>query len=450
MSSKAKKAKRMQAAATAIKTGPPPAPASTAIQAAPPVITLPPSEPVAAEPLTWRGLGRTGLQFLASLRLTVALFVLSFILVFCGTLAMVEIGNQTAVDEMFRSLIAWIPLKTLTYNQVDVPGAIPYPGGWLLGGLLFTNLLAAHAMRFKISWKRAGILLTHSGLVIMMVGEFVAGVWQVEGRLTIPEGYASNYHEHFREVELAVVQRRDAQTDDEVVIPDRFVRAGGLIQNELLPFDIDVGEFMVNSATGFFRPGEDRDNPADRGTGTQWIAVKSPEISGANTEGAIDMPSAYVTLKRKDTGEKLGTYLLSTWFSMYQRRPDDVIVDGKRYEISLRFKRTYKSYTVFLKQFHHEFYPGTDKPRNYQADVHFTDPSFGDDFEFKIYMNHPLRHRGETFFQSSLNPHSYGTVLQVVRNPGWLLPYISCGVVTLGLLIHFGIHLVGFIRRSLA
>jgi hypothetical protein len=33
----------------------------------------------------------------------------------------------------------------------------------------------------------------------------------------------------------------------------------------------------------------------------------------------------------------------------------------------------------------------------------------------------------------------------VVENPGWLLPYISCVLVTLGLLIHFGITL----RRSL-
>ena len=42
------------------------------------------------------------------------------------------------------------------------------------------------------------------------------------------------------------------------------------------------------------------------------------------------------------------------------------------------------------------------------------------------------------------------TILQVVRNPGWLLPYFSCGLVTLGMMIHFGINLVGFLRRKLA
>ena len=44
-----------------------------------------------------------------------------------------------------------------------------------------------------------------------------------------------------------------------------------------------------------------------------------------------------------------------------------------------------------------------------------------------------------------------GTILQVVRNPGWLLPYVSCIFVAVGMLVHFGIHLIGFLsRRSLA
>ena len=65
-------------------------------------------------------------------------------------------------------------------------------------------------------------------------------------------------------------------------------------------------------------------------------------------------------------------------------------------------------------------------------------------------MNSPLRYAGETFYQASFAPDDSGTVLQVVRNPGWLLPYISCAVVTLGLVWHFGVRLVGSFRRKLA
>jgi len=34
-----------------------------------------------------------------------------------------------------------------------------------------------------------------------------------------------------------------------------------------------------------------------------------------------------------------------------------------------------------------------------------------------------------------------------VANPGWLLPYISCALITLGLLVHFCITLFNAIRR---
>ena len=43
-----------------------------------------------------------------------------------------------------------------------------------------------------------------------------------------------------------------------------------------------------------------------------------------------------------------------------------------------------------------------------------------------------------------------GTELQVVRNPGWLIPYISCVLVTLGMAVHFGLSLTNFLRRRAA
>jgi cytochrome c biogenesis protein ResB len=76
-------------------------------------------------------------------------------------------------------------------------------------------------------------------------------------------------------------------------------------------------------------------------------------------------------------------------------------------------------------------------------------------FAYNISMNQPLRHAGLTFFQSSFGNTKDGkslSVLQVVRNPSWTMPYIACTLMTLGLLIQFGIHLFAFIakRRKLA
>ena len=102
---------------------------------------------------------------------------------------------------------------------------------------------------------------------------------------------------------------------------------------------------------------------------------------------------------------------------------------------------------VRLLEFRHDRYLGTDKPKNFSSMVRLVDPSVNEDREVKIWMNHPLRHAGETFYQSSFKPGDTGTILQVVRNPGWLMPYISCVMVSGGMLIHFGMHLYDFLRR---
>src|SRR5262245_46746524 len=51
------------------------------------------------------------LKPLASLRLTVVLFSLSLILVFFGTMAQIDKGIWTVVDQYFRSAFVWIPFQ---------------------------------------------------------------------------------------------------------------------------------------------------------------------------------------------------------------------------------------------------------------------------------------------------------------------------------------------------
>src|SRR6516225_7256809 len=148
----------------------------TAIQA-----TIPPPAP-APDPVKKKQSSAAGgamikkiLMPLASLRLTVVMFVLAIALVFMGTLAQVDEGIFTVLTKYFRTGIAWIPFQALVrFGQVflgvspqaQVSGSFPFPGGWLIGGVLLVNLLAAHAIRFKLTWKRSGILLIHSGLLL--------------------------------------------------------------------------------------------------------------------------------------------------------------------------------------------------------------------------------------------------------------------------------------------
>jgi ABC-type transport system involved in cytochrome c biogenesis permease subunit len=391
---------------------------------------------------------KQGLAALASLRLTVVLFVLSLVLVFSGTLAQRDEGIWTVVNDYFRSFFVWIPLRNLLF--VRVPGGFPYPGGLVIGGALLLNLLAAHLVRFKLSWRRSGILALHAGLILLLVGELITRFFAVEGNMTIEANGFSNYLEDREYAELAVIDPSNPTTDDVVVIPNGMLRAGGVIRHDALPFDVEVLTYMLNSSIQEeVAPGAD--NPATAGDGRQVLAVPRPPVSGADPNQKVDLASAYVTFRKKDGGEPLGTYLVSVWLSALGDRPNQTVaVDGKTYEVVLRFKRTYRPYTIHLLEFKHDVYDRTDIARNFSSLVRLDDPSRGESRQTLVYMNNPLRYHGETFYQSGFLPGDTGTILQVVRNPGWLLPYFACTLVAVGMLVHFGITLVGFVRKRMA
>ena len=391
------------------------------------------------------------LKALASLRLTVFLFVLSMILVFCGTLAMMDQGLFTVLSRYFRSFLAWIPLQTFVrFGQVffglppdtQIAGSFPFPGGWSIGAALLINLLAAHAIRFRLTWKRAGILILHSGLVLLMLGELVTGLFAVESSMTIPVGGASNYVENFDHLELAFVWPADAKNDNVVVVPDHLIHQGSVIQDDRLPVDIDVVRYLPNSTLSKEPPAGA--TLATRGVGLERDVIEQPPGRGVDADMKRDMPSAYITLKDKKTGESLGTYLVSPW--LY---PQDAEIGGKTYQLSFRQKRSYRPFTLHLKELRHETHHGTNLAKQYASLVRLTDPSNNEDRDVLIHMNHPLYYEGETFYQSQVNNINGvdTTVLQVVHNPGWALPYIACTMVCLGMIVHFLLHLMSFFHR---
>src|SRR5262249_21060994 len=152
-------------------------------------------------------------------------FVLSIVLVFCGTLAQIDNGLWTVVRDYFRSFYVWVPLQLFVrFGQVffflpktmTVGGSFPFPAGWTLGGLLLLNLVAAHAVRLKLTPNRLGILLIHSGLIVLMLGELITGLFQVEARMVIAAREAVNFTDETHAVELAVT---DPAGDEVTVVP---------------------------------------------------------------------------------------------------------------------------------------------------------------------------------------------------------------------------------------
>ena len=139
----------------------------------------------------------------------------------------------------------------------------------------------------------------------------------------------------------------------------------------------------------------------------------------------------------------LGTWLVSNAIP----DPQGFTVNGHTYELVMRQRRFYKQFALTLLHFAHDRYAGTDIPKNFSSRVRLVDFERNENREVLISMNDPLRYRGFTFYQSGFDNNDKTTILQVVKNPAMLLPYIACGLVALGLLVQFSMHLFGFVRK---
>jgi hypothetical protein len=133
--------------------------------------------------------------------------------------------------------------------------------------------------------------------------------------------------------------------------------------------------------------------------------------------------------------------------SIQLAEPQRVTYQGRTWEISLRSKRTYHPFSLTLLRFSHDKYPGTEIPRNFSSRVRLRSDDGRDDREVTILMNSPLRHDGLTLYQAGFDNNDSTTILQVVRNPSWLLPYLSCAMLFVGLMLEFCLALAGHFRR---
>ena len=98
----------------------------------------------------------------ANLRITLTLLSFSMILIFVATLEQVRIGIRGAQAEFFESMYGiWHYPEQFWGGDILNFLPIPIPGGYLLGGLLILNLLAAFITRFQWTGKKMGIQFIH-------------------------------------------------------------------------------------------------------------------------------------------------------------------------------------------------------------------------------------------------------------------------------------------------
>ena len=387
------------------------------------------------------------LRTLGSLRLTVFLLGFSVLLVFFGTLDQVRIGIREAQDIYFESLFA------VWYYPEFWPGGnflkyipVPLPGGYLLGPLLVANLITSHIRYWRPRWSILGISFIHIGIIMLLVGQLMTNLFQEEDYMWLDEGAKANYVESFREDEFYIAKLGEGGALGIYTLPYHDLKEGSTLDLPAFPFEVKLHHVFGNAEIAQGTDGGRQKFGVNKGIGVQFdLGIR--EVNSFHSDEQRDMRTAVVEVL--NNGSSLGTWFVSNVFE--ERFPQqEFVVDGQRYAVGMRYKRTYLPYTITLLEFNHDRYPGTNIPSNFSSRVLVEHSERDESKEVMIFMNNPLRYEGKTFYQASFAKQDTASMFQVVENPSWLVPYIACILVSIGLLYQFtvaGYRMAGRIKQ---
>ncbi len=379
-------------------------------------------------------------------------------------LAALGVGTAIAAARtersLYRTILAVLAVGLVSFIAFSISQQwrIGDPGlriVWQLTKGIGAGVILLIGCRLLFDKQGANVLL-HLGVGLLMFGQFVFGDRQLEQRLSLVEGDSTNTLVNFDAVELAFIEQKDGVEQVTAIPASRLLSASKsrqLIKDDSLPVDVRVLEYLSNSTL----KDVPADNQANTGMGLEVAAVGAAKSGGADSD--LNLSSAYVELIDKESGESLGKHLVSQYFSDRKLlfpeagsadRFDSLAVGDTAYRLGLRFHREVKPYWVKLEDVRRVDYTGSEMVKDFSSFIRIVDTETGEDRKERVWMNNPLRYRGETFYQSNYTPLNNGkemTGIQVVRNSGWLIPYVACGITALGMLVHFLGTLTRFLNR---
>src|SRR5690242_2919030 len=227
-----------------------------------------------------------------SLKLTIVCLAAGMVLIFAGTISQVHLGIHEAQQRYFQSWLVWWPAEG---NGFRIP---IFPGGHLIGGVLLVNLIAAHIKRFRWTWKKFGIHLTHAGLIIMLAGGLFTDLFAVESHMRLERGDTKNYSEDQRHMELAVIDTTDKDLDQVTAIPESVLRKNRTIDHWSLPFRIVVRNYYPNASLNMLNQAGPAARPiASQGPGAMIAVQPIPQTTAQDER---DVPAAAIEILPKD------------------------------------------------------------------------------------------------------------------------------------------------------
>jgi hypothetical protein len=342
------------------------------------------------------------------------------LLLFVGTIVQKDIGIHASVQIYFASLVYWI-------------GWVPLPGGLTLLSIMFVNLLAKFLFRSEWSWSKSGTIISHFGILLLIIGGAISYALSYEGYLTVQEGKTTSivkdYHQRMFEI-----------TDGETILvskPFEELSLGELIPIPQTDVSLKITELCYNCHIQR-RAEDEQDGWIGPGQFMQLIPTEPKPQDEENITG----------IEFEVTGANAQENGFRLTFDKFPK-PPQIQNDKKTYTVLIDRARRELPFNLTLHEFKQDFHAGTDMASAYQSLMTVTDGASS--WPVLIEMNEPLRHRGYTFYQSSfdLSGDKPYTILAVVDNKGRLFPYLATIIIALGLLVHIAIRLT-LLRRSKA
>jgi cytochrome c-type biogenesis protein CcsB len=111
-------------------------------------------------------------------------------------------------------------------------------------------------------------------------------------------------------------------------------------------------------------------------------------------------------------------------------------IEGIEIAISYGSKIIEVPFSIYLKDFQLERYPGSNSPSSYASEVILKDGNT--EKPFRIFMNNILKYKGYRFFQSSYDHDEQGTILSVNHDAlGTTVTYIGYLIMAIGMIFIF-------------
>lgn len=330
---------------------------------------------------------------------------LLMILLVIGTVQQKYLGLYKSIHLYFDSWIIWA-------------GPLPLPGFYIIMGVFSINLVFRFLFKSPWIWEKAGLHLTHFGAVVLVIGGLFTTITAKEGYLPIIEGdtgrYVSDYHNRVLVVfeddtEIAVIPFDKIVTGTDLTIADTTIT----IQDKCQNCTIEERQTDVHTSKSASYAGM-----------AQFMALK-----GAAAEKQNELNMSGLTLTQNGQ-----TYIA------FEGMPKPLKIE--EYQLVLGKEQRALPFSITLKDFKKETYPGSNTARAFSSHVMINDHNTS--WPATISMNKPLRYHGYTLYQSSylLSGGTEQTVLSVVENKGRIFPYVAIILMAIGLMLHIGLYLI--------